>query len=97
MQLLQKLEYKFYFEGTWWRWSKPEYPEKNPDSLPLIGITYECYLLLLLFILEKKSNVPDLTGLEPSPASNIGDKLAWPRARAASDPLSHRRPLVNSQ
>ena len=28
-------------------------------------------------------------GLEPSP-SNIGDMLAWPRVRAASDPLSYR-------
>ena len=28
-------------------------------------------------------------GIEPSP-SNIGDKLAWPRARAESDPLSYR-------
>ena len=32
-------------------------------------------------------------GIEPSP-SNIGDKLAWPRARAVSDPLSHRPPMI---
>ena len=31
-------------------------------------------------------------GIEPSP-SNIGVKLAWPRARAAPDPLSYR-PLL---
>ena len=33
-QLLQNLESNFYFEGTWGRGSKPEYPEKNPDILP---------------------------------------------------------------
>ena len=33
------------------------------------------------------------TGIEASP-SNIGDKLPWPRARALSDPLSYRPPLI---
>ena len=33
-QLLQNLESIFFPEGTWGRGSKPEYPEKNPDSLP---------------------------------------------------------------
>ena len=33
-QLLHNLGSNFYFKGTWERGSKPEYPEKNPDSLP---------------------------------------------------------------
>ena len=33
-QLLQNLESNFFFEGTWGRGGKPEYPEKTPDSLP---------------------------------------------------------------
>ena len=35
-QLLQNLESHFYFESTWGRGTKPEYPEKIPwDSLPV--------------------------------------------------------------
>ena len=33
-QQLQNLESIFYFEGTWGSGTKPEYPEKNPDSMP---------------------------------------------------------------
>ena len=34
-QLLQNLESNFYFDDTWGRGSKPQYPEKKkPDSLP---------------------------------------------------------------
>ena len=33
-QLLQILESNFYFKGPWGRGSRPEYPEKTPDSLP---------------------------------------------------------------
>ena len=32
-QLLQNLESNFYFEGTWGRRSKPEYPEKTPVTM----------------------------------------------------------------
>ena len=31
---ITEVEIDFYFEGTWARGSKPEYPEKPPDSLP---------------------------------------------------------------
>ena len=34
-QLLQNLRSNYYFEGTWGRGSKPEYPEKTPDILPV--------------------------------------------------------------
>ena len=37
-------------------------------------------------------NPTSWTGLKPSP-SNVGDKLAWSRAGAASYPLSYRPPL----
>ena len=45
--------------------SKPEYPEKTPDSLPVSHI--------------RGVNPASRTGIEPSP-SDIGDKLTWPRA-----------------
>ena len=38
-------------------------------------------------------NPTSWTGIEPT-SSNIGDKLAWPRACAASDPLSYRPPQI---
>ena len=79
-QLLQNLESNFSCVGTWGRGCKPEYPEKTPDSLP----TNRYHTLA-----RRKSNIPDGNR---TLTSNIGDKLAWPRAHAASDPLSYRPP-----
>ena len=62
--------------GAGWGGGNPEYPEKNPDSLPANRY----------YIIIRGENPASRAGLEPSP-SNIGDKLAIPRARAASDPL----------
>ena len=73
---------KNYCQGTGGRGIKPEYPEKPPDSLP--ANRYH--------VLEEE-NPTFRTGIEPSP-STIGEKLAWPRAGAASDPLSHRPPQI---
>ena len=71
-RLLQNLEPIFSFEGMWGRGiKKPEYPEKNPDSLP--ANRYHT--------LEEKIQRPGRqSGIKPSP-SIIGDKLAWPGAR----------------
>ena len=44
---------------------------------------------LLLHITNQGRKSTSRTGLEPSP-SNVDDKLAWPRACTASDPLSDR-------
>ena len=54
--------------------SKPEYPEKSPDSLP--ANRYHNI---------RGENPTSWTGLEPSP-SNIGDRLAWPTAHTKSHP-----------
>ena len=62
-RLLQNFESNFYFEGTWGRGSKPEYPEKTPDSL-----------LVIRYHIRGENPMPRM-GIEPSP-SNIGDKLA---------------------
>ena len=43
-------------------------------------------------IIIREKNPTSRAGIEPSPC-NIGDKLAWPRARAASDPPSYSPPL----
>ena len=67
----------FCFEGTRGRGSKPEHPEKTSDSLPA-----KRYHI-------RGENSKSRAGIKPSP-SNIGDKLAWPRACAACDPLSYR-------
>ena len=64
------------------RGSKPEYSDKTPNSLPA-----NRYHIIIIV----GQNPTSRTGLEPSP-SDIGDKFLWPRARAASDPLSYRRP-----
>ena len=74
VQLLQNLESIFSFEGTWGRGGKTECPEKTLARLP--ANRYH--------MLEEKIQRP---GRSPA---NIGDKLARPRARTASDPLSYK-------
>ena len=57
--------------------------EKKADSLP--ANRYH--------IIIRGDNPTSRTGIEPS-SSNTDDKLAWPRTRAASDPLSYRPPPI---
>ena len=64
-QLLHNLESNFYFEGTWGRGRKPEYPEKTPDSLPA-----NRYHILII----RGENLTSQMGIEPSP-SNIEEKI----------------------
>ena len=66
------------------RANRQEYPEKTPDSLP--ANRYH--------IIIRGENPNCRTGIEPS-SSKIVDKLAWPRALAASDPLSYRPPMTS--
>ena len=84
-QLLKNLTSNFYFEGTRGRGSKLEYPEKTTDSLPA-----NRYHIILLKIQRPGWE------LNPYSRSHIGDKITWPRAHAASDPLSYRMPLTYS-
>ena len=55
-------------------------PRENPWQPPVSHI--------------RRENPTSRMGIDPSP-SNICDKLAWPRAWAASDPLSYRLPLCH--
>ena len=81
----QNLELNFHFEGTWGRGSKPEYPEKTPDSLP--ANRYH--------IIIRIENPASWMRIEPSP-SNIGDKLAWPSNPSARVGEAGWPPLSNS-
>ena len=58
---------------------------KPPTACPLIGVTYQ----------RRKSNVPD-GELNPHPPTLVISLTTWPRARAASDPLCYRPPLLNT-
>ena len=56
--------------------------EKKPDSLP--ANRYKIF---------RGENPTSRTGIEPA-HSKIGDKIAWPRGRVESDPLSYRPPSL---
>ena len=77
---------EFHFEDTRGRGAKRSTWRKPLTACSLIGITY-----------IRGENPTSRTGIEPSPFNNIGDKLAWPRARAAFDPLSYRQPLSDQR
>ena len=77
-QLLQNLESIFYFEGTRGRGSKPDSPGGKPRQPTHLSVSH----------IRGEIQRPG-QGIEPSP-TNIGEKLAWPRAHAASDTLRQK-------
>ena len=72
-QLIHNLESTFYF---WREGEKTRVPGENPWQPACKSVSH-----------IRGEYPTSWMGLEPSP-SNIGDKLAWPRARAMSHPLS---------